>query len=74
VMRDFIINELKKMGHTVIEKEMTEKDLLEAEEIFLTNSIYNIRWVGSIGNKMYKQHRINEIYSQLQQTNRDILC
>ena len=74
VMRHFIIEELKKMGHTVIEKEMTEKDLLEAEEIFLTNSIYNIRWVGSIGNKMYKQHRINEIYSQLQQTNRFILC
>jgi branched-chain amino acid aminotransferase len=74
VMAHFLIAELKKRGYTIIEKEITEDELLNADEVFLTNSIYNIRWVNSIGNKTYHNTFIQKIFRELQQTNSAIFC
>lgn len=37
-----------------IEQSIQEKDLLEADEIFLTNAIKGIQWVGNFQNKKYQ--------------------
>lgn len=51
VMRKHIIKELTAFDYQVEETELTVDDLLSAEEVFLTNSIYNMRWVQHIGDK-----------------------
>jgi branched-chain amino acid aminotransferase len=45
VMRAWLITKIQTLGISVIEKEITKEDLISADEIFLSNSIYNIRWV-----------------------------
>lgn len=74
VMRDFTITELKKSGYAVSEKSITEDELLNADEVFLTNSIYNVRWVAQIENKFYHNQKIVEIYRLLSQTKGQIFC
>lgn len=37
----------------VTEKPLTTEALMQADEVFLTNAIKQIRWVGSIGDKQY---------------------
>jgi branched-chain amino acid aminotransferase len=63
VMRKYIIDKLNATGFTCIEKEVTIDELLAADEIFLTNSIYNIRWVKSITNKTLGNTITRKIYS-----------
>ena len=69
IMRNFIIEQLSRSGYPVIEKAISEDDLVEADEIFLTNSIYNMRWVAGIGNKKYSNSMVKKIYRQLSETN-----
>ena len=45
VMRKNIISKLVAANYKVLEAALTADDLLTADEVFLTNSIYNIRWV-----------------------------
>ena len=54
VMRRHIISWCKSAGIPVIETCLTEADLLVADELFLTNSSYGIRWVGSLEETAYK--------------------
>ena len=44
---------LKEKGIPVIEMPLSKEMLLEADEVFLTNSIRKIRWVHAIENKIY---------------------
>ncbi len=74
VMRHTIIKSLDALGMTVIEKEITETELLEADEVFLSNSITPFKWVASIGNKSYRHTKINELFHTLYQTKRDLFC
>ena len=73
-MRQFIISSLKSKGITVEEKSTSVEELLEADEVFLTNAIYNIRWVGSIGKKRFRNTSIIEIYQLLEKTNPAVFC
>lgn len=68
VMRHKIIIELKAAGWDVFESEINLDDLKNAEEIFLSNSIYQIRWVQSFGNKQYQNKLTSKIFSALFQT------
>ena len=63
VIRKYIIDKLNATGFTCIEKEVTIDELLAADEIFLTNSIYNIRWVKSITNKILGNTITQKIYA-----------
>lgn len=74
VMREFLIKELKRNGHVVKETEINEQMLMEADEIFLTNSIYNLRWVSHVENQSYHNKKILEIYYHLVQTNSSVFC
>ena len=53
VLQKVIINTCKDLGIPVIRKVLYKEDVLEADEVFLTNSIQGMRWVGSIDGKTY---------------------
>ncbi|WP_290791216.1 aminotransferase class IV [Flavihumibacter sp. UBA7668] len=53
VMRRFLMGFCRENGLDMQESALSESDLLEADELFLTNSSYGIRWVGSLENKNY---------------------
>ena len=53
IMRKWLIEKIREQGFPVNEKILTKDDLLNGDEIFLSNSIYNIRWVNSVENKKY---------------------
>jgi len=74
VMREFIINELRKNDFNVIEQTITETDLVNADEVFLTNSIYNMRWISAIDGINYQNKITREIYHLLKQTNPQEFC
>lgn len=68
VMREQLIQQLKKAGISTIQQEITVQDLLDADEVLLTNSIYNLRWVQRIGEKEYQPAFANKIYPLLHTT------
>lgn len=53
VMRRQIIRIASRAGHECSESQITEKDLLLADECFLTNAITGIRWVVAYKQKRY---------------------
>lgn len=53
VSRTYLLQELPKSGLKVSEKPMTTNDLLEADEVFLTNVVKGIRSVGKCRNSQY---------------------
>jgi branched-chain amino acid aminotransferase len=74
IMREFVINELRKNNFNVVEQTITETDLANADEVFLTNSIYNMRWVSAIDSFNYQNKMTREIYHLLKQTNPQEFC
>jgi branched-subunit amino acid aminotransferase/4-amino-4-deoxychorismate lyase len=48
--------------------------LASADEVFLTNAIYNIRWVKSIENNQYGVEEIQKIFYQISKTNPLVIC
>lgn len=63
VMRKSIIRHLFNTGYELAEKEITVEALLNADEVFLTNSIYNLRWVQRIGDTTYRNDITKNIFS-----------
>ena len=68
VFRKFVIDQISSVGFACEEKEITIEDLLNADEVFLTNSIYNIRWVKSIGDKNFGNPVTQKIYASISPT------
>lgn len=62
VMRENVIDLLKSNGWKVNETEVTVEDILQADEVFLTNSIYDMRWVKSIRDRVYTNTAIQKIH------------
>lgn len=65
VMRRFLLDELKKNGYRIRQDEISEEDLLNAEEVFLTNSIYDMRWVQKFREKIYSSEQAFAIYKKI---------
>lgn len=53
VMRDQLINLLKEQGRQVKEKEISVDEIMNADEIFLSDVVNGIRWVGACKHKRY---------------------
>ena len=53
IMRRNLLQKLPEIGLNAEEGALTVEDLLEADELFLTNSIYGIRWVKQLQEKTY---------------------
>jgi len=73
VMRAQVIQQLKS-ANPVHEIPITETDLLDADEIFLTNAIYRIRWVAGCEGKIFHCQQTRALFEQLQQTNPAVFC
>ncbi|MGZ3848100.1 MAG: aminotransferase class IV [Flavisolibacter sp.] len=68
VMRRFLIENCKKLGFQVEQGEVGEEDLLTANEIFLSNAIFGMRWVGSFRDRSYSSEISASIYRDLVST------
>lgn len=60
-----LIAHLKKQGKTVIEKGITVDDLLKADEIFLSDVIHGLRWVGAFRTKRYFNNFSTKLIKEL---------
>lgn len=69
IMRGNVIRKLKAAGYQLTEGEIRIDDLVNADEVFLTNSIYNMRWVQSIGDKKYTNVQAQKIFTVVFSTN-----
>ena len=68
IMRRYLLNQLPEIAVPVEESTLTIDDLLEADELFLTNSIYGIRWVKQLRDKEYGNNMTALIYKKLVHT------
>jgi branched-chain amino acid aminotransferase len=71
VMRRRILesrNELIDIGYSVEELPLEVNDLLDTEEIFLTNAVYGIRWVKDFLGEKYPSTQTTEIYNKVIKT------
>lgn len=62
IMRQALIGHLLTNNWKVSERELTVEDLRSADEVFLTNSIRNIKWVQRIGETVYNSTITQQIY------------
>ncbi len=74
VMRQWLIQTLISNYYDVKEISITKNDLLQADEIFLSNSIYNIRWVAGLEKVNYSNQFTFKIVHKLMQEKEDIFC
>jgi branched-subunit amino acid aminotransferase/4-amino-4-deoxychorismate lyase len=65
VMRKFLVNACRKEGIPVEETPVTADDLQNASEVFLTNAIRGIQWVGEIGEHSYTCQVSKLLYNKL---------
>jgi branched-chain amino acid aminotransferase len=65
VIRRFLLDELKKNNYRIHQEEISEQDLLDADEVFLTNSIYDMRWVQRFRDKHYQCKQSFLIYQKI---------
>jgi branched-chain amino acid aminotransferase len=63
VLRRQVISQLAVAAIPFMEKAVGGEELVQAEEIFLTNSIYNIRWVQRIGDTEFGNELTQKIYT-----------
>jgi len=68
IVRKFVIDHSAAAGFDCIEKEISIEELLHADEVFLTNSIYTIRWVKSIRDKIFVNTITQKIYTAVSTT------
>jgi branched-chain amino acid aminotransferase len=64
-MRQYIIDSLHQKGITVTEHPVNPDQISTADEIFTTNALYGIRWVGSFGEKKFGMEKISRLYHDL---------
>ena len=69
VMRRNLVEKLTVGGYKLVEDKLSVDELLYADEVFLTNSIYNMRWVQSVGDKKYSNAQTQKIYAAFFSTN-----
>ena len=70
----YIIQNIAASGYSIIETKITIEMLLEADEIFLSNSMYNIRWVAALADKSYSNNITMQLFEYFHQTNAAVFC
>lgn len=74
VMRNVIIRQLRSIGYKLTETSITKEMLLQAEELFVTNSIYNLRWVSNLEEKKLGHKITRKIFLELSETIPELFC
>jgi len=62
VMRNYLLSQLPAHGYTVSEKEVFANELMDADEIFLTNAVSGLRWVGEFKGKKFGNDTSSKIF------------
>ena len=65
VMRRFLMENLLLSAYQVFEKELAVAELEQADEVFLTNAVYGIKWVQQFRGGKYPLKITSEIFSKL---------
>jgi branched-chain amino acid aminotransferase len=68
IMRRILIKNLVNANWELVEQDLNLDHLLAADEVFLTNSLYNIRWVQRIGEITYRNTITKKIFENIIQT------
>ena len=64
VARRYLLQCLRKEGMPVQETNITTEDVLQAQEVFLTNAAYGMRWVKSCGNSNYTLQAVPMLFKK----------
>ena len=67
-MRRQLISAMQEAGEQIKEGVVSVNDVLEADEIFLSNAINGIRWVRQCGNSVYGNVKAIGIHNRFIQT------
>lgn len=67
-MRRWMIEKFDTKKYEIIQKNLSVDDVLNADEFFLTNSIYYLRWVKCFKHKNYGNNITKDLYNQIIQT------
>lgn len=65
VMRQYIIQKLKHLGYIIREQEVSEEDLLMADEVFISNATRGITWVESYKDSHYNFSTTYKLHAEL---------
>jgi branched-chain amino acid aminotransferase len=65
VMRRHLLENMPHAGFPIVEKPVTSEDLLNADELFLTNAIRGIRWVRSFKSTTFTNSLTASLFHQL---------
>jgi len=68
IMRRILLEKNILKNYLLIEKPLSENDLLEADELFLTNSVRVIRWVKRFREKQYSNEKTKQIFGEVEMT------
>lgn len=64
VMRRYLVDKMQGAGYALEEMICTKQKLLEADEIFLTNALFGIRWVEKLRDKIFTNKLSSQLYKQ----------
>lgn len=62
VMRGFLLQQLRNAGFQVKEGAYLPDEIVEADEIFLSNAMHGLRWVKQWGNRNYRFQQASTIF------------
>ena len=64
-MRQYLLDSLEDKGYLIEEKSISPETLVSADEVFLSNAIHGIKWVGRFNNAVFDNSKTREIYEEL---------
>lgn len=64
VMRRYLLQSLRRHDFPLEEKPLEKEDLLNASEVFFTNSLTGIRWVKKVGESNYTNSTSSDLYQR----------
>lgn len=65
IMKNYLLQCMHKENMPVEETSLTIDDVLKAQEVFLTNSIYGIKWVKQCGNSNYVLQTAAQLHKKI---------
>lgn len=68
VMRRVVLQEAKRIGFRIYQNEVQEEDLLQADEVFLTNAIQQMRWVEAYKGRTYTHTQTRVLFEAVTAT------
>lgn len=64
-MRRWMLEKFSLKKYSVVEKKLSVDSILDADEVFLTNSIHAVRWVQKFHGKTYSNQKVKEIFKSV---------